>query len=157
MSFDSLDRDTDSGPSGPRTWSSTVVDERLAGFLANLPDGIVIDRAVRDATGQIVDFEVEFANEAACRLTGMSQDELIGHRILDLFPGRLENGQFEAYVRVVETGEPLIRASLCDHDVRGRSDPEGFGRNYEVSVTRMGDGYDCVLADFEHFRTIGHR
>ena len=34
-----------------------------------------------------------------------------------------------------------------DHDVRGRSDPEDFGRNYEVSVTRMGDGYVATLHD----------
>ena len=108
----------------------------LTACLDGLVDGVVINSAIRDETGRIVDFRVVYANEAASRISGVAHDDLVGYRILDLFPGRRENGQFDAYVRVVETGEPLIRNSERDHDVADRSDPEGFGRDFEVSVTR---------------------
>ena len=122
-------------------------DGPLAACLDGMVDGIVIDKAIRDASGHIVDFWVEYANEAASRISGVAHDDLVGHRILDLFPGRLANGQFDAYVRVVETGEPILRNSLRDHDVSDRSDPVGFGRDYEVSVTKFGDGYVATLHD----------
>ena len=127
--------------------SLSGTEGRLTSCLDGLQDGIVIDRAMRDDSGRIVDFFVEYANDAACKISGVARDQLVGHRILELFPGRLANGQFEAYVRVVETGEPLVRASARDHDVPDRSDPEGFARDFEVAVTKFGDGYVATLHD----------
>ena len=122
-------------------------DTHWAAVVDAIVDGIVINRAVRDETGRIVDFQVEYANEAACRLAGVTDAELVGRRVLDLFPGRRENGQFDAYVRVVETGEPLVRNSVSGHEGPGPSDAEGYGRAYESSVTRLGDGYVATLHD----------
>jgi two-component system, cell cycle sensor histidine kinase and response regulator CckA len=120
---------------------------RFTASFDGLMDGILINRSIRDETGRIVDFRIEYANEAASRISGLSHDELVGHRILELFPGRRSNGQFEAYVRVVETGEPLLRNSIRDHEVPGRSDPPGFGRDFEVGVTKLDDGYVATLHD----------
>ncbi len=122
-------------------------DGRLAACLDGMVDGVVIDSAIRDETGRIVDFRIEYANEAFSRLSGLTHEELVGHRILELFPGRRANGQFDAYVRVVETGEPLVRNSIRDHEVSDRSDPDGFGRDFEVSVTKLGDGYVATMHD----------
>ena len=116
-------------------------------YLDGLMDGVVINRSIRDEAGRIVDFQVEYANEAASRISGMAHEDLVGHRILELFPGRLANGQFEAYVRVVETGEPLVRSSIHDHEAPERSDPAGFGSDFEVGVTKLGDGYLSTLHD----------
>ena len=121
--------------------------DRFAACFDGMMDGVLVNRAIRDETGRIVDFRIVYANEAASRISGVTHEELVDHRILDLFPGRLANGQFDAYVHVVETGEPLVRNSVHDHDVPGRSDPEGFGRDYEVTVTRMGDGYVATIHD----------
>jgi two-component system cell cycle sensor histidine kinase/response regulator CckA len=134
--------------------SIASTDGRLTSCLDGLQDGIVIDRAMRDESGRIVDFFVEYANEAACKISGVAHDDLVGHRILELFPGRLANGQFDAYVRVVETGEPLVRASARDHDVPDRSDPAGFGRDFEVSVTKFGNGYLATLHDIVARRSV---
>ncbi len=122
-------------------------DGRFEACLDAMMDGVLINRAIRDEAGRIVDFRIVYSNEAASRISGVPHEELIDHRILDLFPGRRENGQFEAYVRVVETGEPLVRNSVKDHDVSDRSDPAGFGRDFEVSVSRLGDGYVATLHD----------
>ena len=119
----------------------------LTEALDDLPDGIAIHRSIRDGAGRIVDFRVEYANRALAGLTGLSVDELVGHTILELFPGRRENGVFEGYVRVVETGESMLRVSRTDGPSAGASDPEGFGRNFDLRVSKLGDGYLALMRD----------
>src|SRR5881394_1723323 len=63
--------------------------------------------AVRDAAGQIVDFDYLFCNRAALALLGRRREDVFGRRLLELFPSHRTNGLFDAYVRVTETGEPL--------------------------------------------------
>jgi PAS domain-containing protein len=127
--------------------SPSGFDEQFAACVDGMLDGVVIDTAIRDETGRIVDFRVAYANEASSRISGVAHDELVGHRILDLFPGRRENGQFDAYVHVVETGEPMVRELGPRSRGSGPSDPDGFGRHFEVSVTKLGDGYVATLHD----------
>ena len=110
-------------------------------------DGIAIHRAIRDQSGRIVDFRVEYANEALSRMTGLRHEDLVGHRILELFPGRLTNGVFDAYVRVVESGVPMVRDSMPAREGSDRTDPDGFGREFDMSVTRLGDGYAVCMRD----------
>jgi len=85
-------------------------DGSFPACLDGLMDGVLINSAIRDETGRIVDFRIVYSNEAASRISGVPHEELIDHLILDLFPGRRANGQFDAYVRVVETGEPSCEA-----------------------------------------------
>jgi two-component system cell cycle sensor histidine kinase/response regulator CckA len=131
----------------PRETEATpaTADGRLAAVFDGLEDGIVIDRAIRDQDGRIVDFVVEYANNAACRLAGLRRDEIVGQRALDLFPGRRENGRFDACVRVVETGEPLVRIPVSGNEVPAPSHAQDHERAYELSVTKVGDGYVATL------------
>ncbi len=122
-------------------------DAHSTAVFDGLGDGIIIDRAIRDENGQIVDFLVEYANEAACRLSGLKPDEVVGHRTLELFPGRRENGQFEGCVRVVETGEPIVRHVGRDTDEPSQSDAEGYEHSFELSFAKLGDGYVATLHD----------
>src|SRR5688572_21619819 len=82
-------------------------DERLLTCLDNLLDCFAILSAVRDDGGRIVDFEFDYANGAACNNSGLAMEQQIGHRLLDLMPDHRDNGLFERYRRVVETGESL--------------------------------------------------
>jgi PAS domain S-box-containing protein len=91
---------------------------------------------VRDATGRVVDFKYEYCNRAALRLLGRRRGQVRGRRLLRLFPSHLTNGLFDAYVRVVETGEPLRYEFAFDEG--------GVIGEFEVVVSRVGDGY--VLA-----------
>ncbi|MBO0871242.1 MAG: ANTAR domain-containing protein, partial [Micromonosporaceae bacterium] len=52
---------------------------------------------VRDERGSVVDFVIEY--------TSGRTREVIGRRLLDVYPHLLTNGVFEAYVRVLERGE----------------------------------------------------
>ena len=99
--------------------------------------------AKRDATGRIVDFTYEYCNRAALELLGRPPEEVLGRRLLELFPSHLTNGLFDAYARVTETGEPLRYEFTFDEG--------GVAGEFEVVVSRVGDGY--VLAGHD----IGER
>lgn len=92
--------------------------------------------AKRDATGHVVDFTYEYCNRAALELLGRRREEVLGRRLLELFPSHLTNGLFDAYARVTETGEPLRYEFTFDEG--------GVAGEFEVVVSRVGDGY--VLA-----------
>src|SRR5664280_2207055 len=80
----------------------------LRATMDSLMDPHVRLEAVRDEAGQIVDFVYVDANPAACAYNGMDYQHLVGARLLDLQPGNIGSGLFDRYVRVVETGEPLV-------------------------------------------------
>jgi PAS domain S-box-containing protein len=67
-------------------------------------DAFVLLRAVRDASGAIVDFEWVYANPAAERMAGRAG--LVGRRLRAEFPGVDPHRIFERYAAVVETGQP---------------------------------------------------
>ncbi|TXH39790.1 MAG: PAS domain S-box protein [Actinobacteria bacterium] len=93
-----------------KTKGSGAVDlaERLRATLDSLLDPHVVLTAVRDDSGEIVDFEFTDANAAACEYNGLPYEELVGMRLLDLLPGHQRMGLLEQYKRVIETGEPLV-------------------------------------------------
>ena len=92
--------------------------------------------AVRDPAGRVVDFTYRYCNRAALELLGRRREEVLGRRLLELFPSHLTNGLFDAYARVTETGEPLRYEFAFDEG--------GVAGDFEVVVSRVGDGY--VLA-----------
>jgi len=71
------------------------------------PSGIMSFRAVRDASGAIVDFEWLSANRMANVLVG--RDDLVGKRLLDEMPENKTTGLFDGYVRTVEEGLPSVK------------------------------------------------
>lgn len=68
------------------------------------PDGLVILDAVRDDSGNIVDFVCEYANAAGAYMLRRSVDDLFGHQLLEIIPDSLE---FEEYVRALETRQSM--------------------------------------------------
>src|SRR3954451_22646938 len=92
--------------------------------------------AVRDTTGRIVDFEYQYCNRAALELLGRPREEVVGRRLLELFPSHRTNGLFDAYVLVTEAGEPLRYEFAFDEG--------GVAGEFEVVVSQADDGY--VLA-----------
>src|SRR5947209_8670113 len=113
------------------------VEDQLRSSLEAIDQPFFRMGAVRDATGRVIlDFEYLFCNRAALSLLGRDGEDVIGRRLLELFPSHRTNGLFDAYAEVVTTGEPL----RYDFDF----DEGGVAGEFEVVVSRAGDGY--VLA-----------
>jgi len=80
--------------------------------IENMIDCVSICTAVRNKDGQIVDFIVDYVNQAACKNSQMTKDDLTGHSLLAFSPKVIESGFFEAYCKVIETGEPFYSESI---------------------------------------------
>ncbi|MFN3167448.1 MAG: PAS domain S-box protein, partial [Phycisphaeraceae bacterium] len=127
--------------------------ELLTGVLDSSLDGIMAFRAVRDGQHAIRDFEFTVVNRRAQQIVGHSAEQLIGRGMLDIFPGNKADGLFDAYARVVETGESFTTEHHYEHD--------GLNHWFSISATKCGDGFTVVFADItdqvaskERFRVL---
>lgn len=78
----------------------------------NLMEAFAIYSSVRGEEGVIVDFRVEYANEAACRMTNRARDEYEGKRVLELYPGLEESEFFPIFVAAAERREATSRLNV---------------------------------------------
>src|SRR5947208_12923373 len=102
--------------------------------------------SVRDDVGHIVDFRYEYCNEAALAVLGRRREDVLGRRLLEMFPTHVTNGLFDSYVRVAETGEPLRYEFAFDE--------AGVTGEFEVVVCRVGDGYVLAGHDITERRRL---
>jgi PAS domain S-box-containing protein len=85
--------------------------------------------AVRDETSRIVDFTWIFTNKAWNEKYGNP----VGKRLLNENPGVLDNGLFELFVQVTETGVPVDQEQFYNY--------EQFDGWFHQTLVRMGDGF----------------
>jgi PAS domain S-box-containing protein len=111
-------------------------EERFRTSAEHLPDCFGIYSAIRDESGRISDFKIEYVNQAACDVTRLSREELTGKRLFELLPAYRDAGLFEEYCRVVETGEPFSEESILE-DLYGG---ELQRRAFDIRVAKLGDG-----------------
>lgn len=117
---------------------------QLSGILNSSLDGIMAFQAVRDRQDQIIDFEWILSNPMACEIVQFTQEELIGARMLALLPGHREEGLFDLYVQVVESGEPARRQFHYAHD--------GLNRWIENIAVKLGDGFAVTFRDITEIK-----
>lgn len=82
--------------------------------------------------GKIVDFWMTTANQAVIQSLGHSPDEMVGVRLLDMFPGNVESGLFEVYARVTDSGH-------SERTLQYYTDDKGLDGWFEVQVVKQGD------------------
>ncbi|HEY9815925.1 MAG TPA: PAS domain S-box protein [Candidatus Obscuribacterales bacterium] len=112
---------------------------QLSGILNSSLDGIMAFRSVRDGQGTIVDFEWLLSNPTSCQIIGRQVGDIIGKRLLEELPGNREDGLFDLYVQVVESGEPLQRQFYYNHD--------GIDCWFENIAVKLGDGFAVTFRD----------
>jgi len=115
---------------------------RLQATFDSMLDPHVMLGAVRDESGRIVDFEYTDANRAACQYNGLSREDLVGSRLLDLLPGHAAAGLLEMYAHVIETGEPLALDDYVYANEIHRQD-----RYFDVRAVRVDDGLSYTWRD----------
>ena len=66
-------------------------------------------------------------------------EDLVGHRLLEIMPGHREDGLFEYYVEVVESGCPGTREFYYNYD--------GLDCWFENIAVKLGDGFAVTFRD----------
>ncbi len=126
-------------------------EERFRTSVENLLDCFGIYSAVRDGSGRIVDFRIEYVNEAACRCSGLSKGRQVGKCLCELFPAHRRTGLFREYCRVVRTGRPLVKESLWLEEVR---EGQPVRRAFDIRATRLEDGIAVSWRDVTERREM---
>jgi signal transduction histidine kinase len=103
--------------------------------------------AVRDANGKIADFQVQYLNlaGAAMNLRAGPRATQLNQRLLSVAPQIKDIGLYDELVRMMETGLPLRRVFQIAHPEKG------VPRYFEVSATKLGDGFVSQWRDVTDF------
>lgn len=124
-------------------------EERFRASVENILDCFGVYSAIRDDQGKIIDFRIDYVNGAACQNNQLTYEQQIGKRLCELLPGHRENGLFDDYCQVVETGEPLIRDSLVYED---EYEQRRLVKVFDIRIAKLGDGFVATWRDVTHRR-----
>jgi PAS domain S-box-containing protein len=117
----------------------------------NMRDCFGIFSALRDESGQIVDFRIDYLNEAACENNCMTKDMQLGRGLCEVLPNHRESGLFDEYCQLVETGEPLIKESLVYEDTYGE---QQLVRAFDIRATKLEDGFVASWRDVTSYKRL---
>lgn len=113
--------------------------ELLSSLFRSSLNGILILHALRDAAGQIEDFEIQLLNSTAENILGRSIDSLIGKRLFKQFPCLNEHG-------LMIEANSVIKTALPYRDERQMT-LDGKPRWYQLAAVKLGDGLAVTFAD----------
>jgi len=116
-----------------------ISEMQLSSILDSSLNGIMAFRSVRDEQNKIIDFEWLLSNPTSCKLVDRSESDLIGNRLLAELPGNRDEGLFDLYVQVVESGEPMQHEFYYCQD--------GIDSWFENVVVKLGDGFVVTFRD----------
>ncbi|MBW4617117.1 MAG: PAS domain-containing protein [Desmonostoc vinosum HA7617-LM4] len=109
-------------------------EERFRTSVENMLDCFGIYSAMRNQTGEIVDFRIDYMNAVACECHQLNKEEHLGKGLCEILPAYRTSGLFDEYCQVAETGESLVRESIIFN-----SKPQ-LSRVFDIRATKMGDG-----------------
>jgi PAS domain S-box-containing protein len=119
-------------------------EERFRTSIENMLDSFGIYTSIRDEFGRILDFRIEYVNAAACFSNHMTKEEQIGKNLCELLPMHRQNGLFEDYCYVVETGIPLEKEALIYAEFNNK---KNLARVIDIRMTKLGDGFVASWRD----------
>ncbi len=118
--------------------------QELTNILDSSIDGIAALRSIRNSTGQIVDFLWTTVNTAAETVLQQSRDHLLNRQLIEQIPSVRQDGLFDAYIRVVETGQTFSRAI--------RLEQNGAETWLQLTAVKLGDGLTLTFRDITQAR-----
>ncbi|MEQ8963229.1 MAG: ATP-binding protein, partial [Coleofasciculus sp. C2-GNP5-27] len=100
--------------------------------------------AIRDESGEIIDFRIDYVNTAVCESNCLSQDKQIGRGLCEILPAHRETGLFADYCQAVETRQPLVKESVAYTD---NYDQQRLSRVFDICITPFRDGFIATWRD----------
>jgi len=124
----------------------------LGAALDPLLDPYVMLREVRESDGRIADFVYVDANRAAREYSRVSEQDLIGRRLLEFHPVRPGSRLLDACIHAFETGEPLNLSDFVYGGEEGASD-----RHYDIRGVKVGDLLCLTWSDVTEWYALHER
>jgi signal transduction histidine kinase len=143
----------------PETWDPDPKLEALLGrqgadalraMFGPFPEAVGLLWAIRDEDGRVVDFEFGYGNPSIMRLFQLARSQRGRYTLLEALPQMRENGDFERYVHVCDTGEPYVDEITYDAP---------FGDGYirgtlSRRTAKLGDGLIVFVSDVSEQRRM---
>jgi signal transduction histidine kinase len=119
-------------------------------MLHHFPQPIGLLWAVRDGDGRIVDFEFGYGNPRILELFAMPENQRGRYTLLEALPQMRDDGSFELYAEICETGVPVVDELSFDSPFG-----DGYARGRLLRRTgKFGDGLIVVLDDVTEQRRM---
>jgi two-component system, chemotaxis family, sensor kinase Cph1 len=112
----------------------------LESVLNSSIDGVSVFEAQRNDQQKITDLKWVLINQSAEKMLFKTFDELSSTTLLETFPAYLENGLFDAYISVIETGQSLITESFYQ-------EPNHPGSWLQIAAVKLNDGLAVTFRD----------
>ncbi|MCF2146808.1 PAS domain S-box protein [Desmonostoc muscorum LEGE 12446] len=120
-------------------------EERFRTSVENMLDCFGIYLAIRNETGEILDFCVDYVNAAACEFTQMNKEEQRGKGLCEILPNFRASELFDECCQVIETGNPLVKESLIY--TSNFDSNQVLTKTIDIRITKMGDGFVASWRD----------
>ena len=112
-------------------------EKRFRLLFETMQEGFFVAEAVTDSKDEPVDWRFLDVNPAHTKIIGLKKEDVVGHTILELFPG-LEPYWLDSYKHTAFTGEPVHLEGLVNVN----------GRYYENSLYSPRRGqFACIFTD----------
>ena len=126
------------------TLAKTVLElgssqELLNSIVRSSISGVMILKAVRDSSNNVLDFECRLMNEEAENLLGHSTNTILHKNIMKFLPCIRNDGLLNEAICVIETGLPFREERQCTH--------QGKTRWYNIVAVKYGDGLVISFVD----------
>jgi len=115
-------------------------EDRFRQAIDSLLDTVVMAAPVRDGLGRIEDFVVSFVNRGRNESIRQPRTELIGRRMLELWPEVAGSGLLERFAHVLDTGDALDLEDFAYRDAETAA-------VLDIRASRLGDDLFVVLRD----------
>lgn len=114
------------------------------------PEAVGLLWAIRDDAGRIVDFDFGYGNPAIMRAFRLPRSQAGRYTVLEALPQMREDGSFERYVEVCDTGEPWVDEISFDTPFG-----DGYIRGtFARRTAKLGDGLIVLMTDVTEQRRM---
>jgi PAS domain S-box-containing protein len=86
--------------------------ELIKNAVESMLDPFVILTPERDEYDRIIDFVYTYVNSEAEKANNLSREDTIGKRLTELFPNFIGSNMFNNFIKVAETGEPIMKEGV---------------------------------------------
>jgi len=122
----------------------------FAAMFDAFPEAVGLLWAIRDEDGRIVDFDFGYGNPAIMHMFRLPRTQTNRYTVLEALPQMRDDGTFDRYARVCDTGEPWVDEVSFDTPFG-----DGYVRGTFLRRTgKLGDGLIVLMTDVTEQRRM---